>query len=109
MKIFCYGTLKKGHLRSRNLSEQQFLGEVKTLPKYKLYRLGAYPGLVQEGNSAVKGELYEVDDNCLEMLDYIEGHPDLFKREIIEIVGHEEVMAYFWQGEPGQDCGDCWI
>jgi gamma-glutamylcyclotransferase (GGCT)/AIG2-like uncharacterized protein YtfP len=110
MKIFCYGTLKKGYMRNRNLSNQKFLGEVKTLPKYKLYRLDSFPGLVHADDGlAIKGELYDVDEECLKTLDYIEGHPDLFKREKIEIENHpEETVAYFWQGEPGQDAGDCW-
>ena len=108
-KLFVYGTLKQGRLRARYLDKQQFLGEAKTEPKYKLYNLGGFPGLVPNDNGiTIQGELYDVDDECLELLDHIEGHPDLFCRSNVDLQDHTDVMAYIWQGKPGKDCGDNW-
>jgi gamma-glutamylcyclotransferase (GGCT)/AIG2-like uncharacterized protein YtfP len=108
-KIFVYGTLKRGHLRAPVLAQQTFIEEVKTLPQYKLFDLGDFPGLMQvENGNAIIGELYEVDETCLKRLDRIEGHPTLYKRDNINLANGEEAVAYFWQGNPGKDIGDSW-
>ena len=38
-----------------------------------------------KSDKPVKGELYEVNKDKLLMLDYLEGHPDFYKRELIDV------------------------
>lgn len=111
MLFFCYGTLKKGERNERMLSEQKFIGPAKTLPKYKLYNLGGYPGLKPcEDGMVVHGELYDIDEKCVERLDRYEGHPSLFKRDEIQIEGAAgKVVAYFYQhGVDKRNCVESW-
>lgn len=71
IKIFVYGTLLKKMGLSSYLMESLFLGH--GIAAGVLYDLGGYPGLV-EGTGAVYGELYEINENTLKLLDQIEGY-----------------------------------
>jgi len=74
-RVFVYGTLKRGGSNHALLAGQKFLGEARTPPGVTLYSLGDYPGLVRSpGDTAgVVGELWAVDDACLQQLDELEG------------------------------------
>jgi gamma-glutamylaminecyclotransferase len=97
--LFVYGTLKRGLKSHHLLADQEFLGEVHTIPIYRIYHISWHPGLVhdEEHGLEVKGELWAVDDECLAKLDEFEGIPDLFVREDIAIAHHfETIQAYFY-------------
>ena len=73
--VFVYGTLRQGGVRamSKTFPDSNFIigGEVSGC----LYDLGAYPGLLLAARGpAVIGEIYEVSDSQLQMLDEIEGY-----------------------------------
>jgi gamma-glutamylaminecyclotransferase len=111
--LFVYGTLKRGGPANRWLAGQRFLGEAVTEPKYRLYDLGSYPGLVRdEANGlAVKGELWEVDDACLAGLDDFEDAPKLYARERVAVRGVDgpvETFVYNKPIPPGAKSGDFW-
>ena len=74
-RVFVYGTLKRGCLNHHFLAGQQFLGEARTTPGYKLFSFGNYPGMVRsaEVSHHVAGELWAVDADCLKKLDELEG------------------------------------
>ena len=73
-RVFVYGTLKRGDSRHDALSDQRFIDVAATQPAYRLYDLGEYPGLVTfDSGDSIPGELYEVDADCLQNLDVIEG------------------------------------
>lgn len=88
MKLFVYGTLKNGftfHDKYLGNGKSTFVGPAICSLDYTLY-VGAQPHLVREiSENAVKGELYEVEKDILDAIDYLEGHPIIYKREIIEI------------------------
>ena len=82
--LFVYGTLKRGGSRHSLLKGCPFLG--RALAKgFALYDLGAYPGMVP-GDGVVRGEVYEIPEGLLRELDWVEGAPFLFRRELIEVV-----------------------
>jgi gamma-glutamylaminecyclotransferase len=58
------------------------------------YDLGPYPGLVAIGNHAVSGEVYEVDEPTLAMLDRLEGHPRFYVRRSIVLDSGAAVQTY---------------
>ncbi len=64
--VFVYGTLRRGGARAMSIRfpNSKFIADAKV--SGSLYDLGAYPGLlVNESNSLVIGEVYEVDDEIL--------------------------------------------
>jgi gamma-glutamylcyclotransferase (GGCT)/AIG2-like uncharacterized protein YtfP len=98
--LFVYGTLMRGGVRHHLLADQRFLGETRTLPRYGLFDLGAYPGMVRRdaGGMAVSGELYEVAVSRIPQLDAEEGAPNLFRREPVNVEGNDgPVFAYLYQ------------
>lgn len=115
MRIFVYGSLKRGYELHALIGDQAFLGEAVTRPFYRLFDLGTYPGLVDwpEG-LAVQGEVYDVNSDCLTRLDQAEGVADaLYARRQIcleEPFATEPVEAYFWLQEVRKlaDCGTAW-
>jgi gamma-glutamylcyclotransferase (GGCT)/AIG2-like uncharacterized protein YtfP len=74
-RIFVYGTLKKGRSNHHYLENQLFVGSAMTEPRYRLYDMGGFPGLVldAEHGLAILGEVWEVDKECLGALDILEG------------------------------------
>lgn len=134
MSLFVYGSLKKDHSRNNFLSEQRYLGVAKTSPKYQMYKYSSFPALVETDSfgTSIFGELYEVRDNCFEVLDEIEGtSTGLFKRGFIEIESftpsflplyentHKSIFeskkafAYFFVDKNKllgiKQCGDSWL
>jgi gamma-glutamylaminecyclotransferase len=99
-RLFVYGTLMRGGRYHRILDGQRFLGPARTLPRYALLDLGAYPGLVHrpEDGRVVGGEVYEVAVALLPRLDATEGAPELFRLGSVALEGVEGlVYAYFYQ------------
>ncbi len=114
--IFVYGTLKRGFCRAPFLSDQQFLEEACTAPRYALFDCGEYPALVKDNTTGIRiqGELWRVDARGLELLDEVEGVAEqLYARESIELESpliSAEVQAYFYLPDVSQlpRLGDCW-
>ena len=98
-RIFVYGTLKKNqyfHERYLGGDKSVSLGRGIASPDYSLY-VDGLPHMVKEPtDQPVKGELYEVDEDVLKTLDDLEGHPVVYKREIIEVYDEvgERVLAW---------------
>lgn len=93
-RLFVYGTLLAGEAAHGRLSGARFLGPVRTAPDYDLVDFGGYPALVPGGDSAVTGELYEVDDAMLQRLDAYESVPELYYRVRIRLAAGTLAEAY---------------
>ena len=66
--VFVYGTLKRGLSNHGWLRGQTFEGEARTVPRYRMFDLGGYPGMVlaDEGEGgAIEGEVWAVDEEGL--------------------------------------------
>lgn len=116
MKIFVYGTLKRGHCRAHFLNGQQFLGFAQSAPNYRMVNCGEYPGLIPATDGlSIEGELWEVDATCLAALDREEClDVGLYARRTIELRSPHETMsveAYYYLGDTRgmPDCGCCWL
>jgi gamma-glutamylcyclotransferase (GGCT)/AIG2-like uncharacterized protein YtfP len=79
-RVFVYGTLLRGEGNHGLLAGAEFLGEHRTEPRFSLLQLGAYPGLISRGGTAVRGEVYRVNDAGLRRLDRLEDYPRLYDR-----------------------------
>jgi gamma-glutamylcyclotransferase (GGCT)/AIG2-like uncharacterized protein YtfP len=115
MRLFVYGTLKRGDCRHHLLAGQQFAGTVRTRPIYRLFNVGEFPAMVRAADGlSVEGELWSVDESRIEALDRAEGcDANLYRREVVELAApHHDAnaVAYLYQrtvqGLP--DCGCRW-
>lgn len=115
--LFVYGTLKRGCSNHAQLVGQAFLGAARTVPGYRLYDLGGYPGLSLHASdtTGVTGEVWSVDDAALRRLDQFEGvHAGLYRRELIPLqppFEDQQVEAYFpvLTAHLGREIGSEWI
>lgn len=107
--VFVYGTLKRGYYNNRLLEGQEFVGEAITEPKYRLYDLGSFPGLVEdnEKGKAIKGEVWRVDEKVIPRLDMLEGTPHLYRREFIDIAGMDEKVQGYIFNRSLDGCDEC--
>ena len=80
VKIFIYGTLKKGFGLNYLFSNSQFIGKA-VLEGYEMYSLICFP-FITKGMGKVFGEVYEIKEDLLKRLDKVEIG---FTREKVEV------------------------
>ncbi|HVS51585.1 MAG TPA: gamma-glutamylcyclotransferase family protein [Opitutaceae bacterium] len=114
--VFVYGTLKRGGANHRQLAAQKFVGVARTAPGFRLFDLGAYPGMAAQSDDrdGVTGEVWSVDAACLARLDEFEGVPEgLYRRAAIALLppfADRNVETYFYARDlSGRvDLGSTW-
>ncbi|AWR96497.1 gamma-glutamylcyclotransferase [Acidianus sulfidivorans JP7] len=83
MYLLAYGSLRYGFELHHFLKNSRFVG-IGFAEGYKMYDIGNYPGVIR-GDGIIWGEVYEVDENLIKLLDEVEdfrGRPDdLYVRE----------------------------
>lgn len=94
VRVFVYGSLLAGEPNHRVLTGAALVGAAVTTPAFTMHDLGAFPGLVADGEQAVAGEVYEVDGAALARLDRLEGHPSFYRRTPITLADGAEVETY---------------
>lgn len=83
MRVFVYGTLRRGANNHHWLEGARYLGQCRTAPRYRLLDLGAYPMLVTGGRTAVVGEVYAISRRLLARLDVLEDYPREYSRTLM--------------------------
>lgn len=92
-RIFVYGTLMKGNRNHEAyLSGSRYLGEA-NLRDFALYHLGSYPGIKEEKDGTVLGEVYEVTRETLQRIHHLEGEGHLYSYREVS-VWQEGIMLY---------------
>ena len=105
--LFTYGTLMQGERNEHLLSTAQYIGKAVTAKDYKLFQINGnfvFPALIEGGDVAIKGEVYEVPISALPGMDRMEGHPNFYCRKPIKIdsvvtyhdISEREIIAYFF-------------
>lgn len=94
VRLFIYGTLRRGEAAHGLLGDARFVGEALTAPAYALFAFPDWPALVPGGDGAVAGEVYEVDAETLAALDAYEDCPDLYVRRPIRLADGSPAEAY---------------
>ncbi len=99
--IFVYGTLMDGERAHNKLSENTFIGRY-VLPGFAMYNLGEFPGVKENANESVIGEVYEISESQLPEFDYYEGEGYLYTRAVKEVFcdGNKSLMAYVYIYNP---------
>ena len=86
-RIAVYGTLKQGRgnhdyfLQEANLVSK----EAQTVNNYAMYSSGIPYVVKDEQTTQIQCEIYDVDEWELQSIDGLEGHPNWYKREEIDI------------------------
>lgn len=72
-----YGSLRKGLMNHCLIEDEEFIGEAYTQPIFNLFPLasGSYPGVTYGGDTSIKIEIYEINDEITEnRVDQLEGY-----------------------------------
>jgi len=99
--VFVYGTLRRDAARamSKRFPNSKFIADAKV--SGSLYDLGAYPGLLlNESNSLVIGEVYEVDDEILNKLDGIEASSYYWRKQVEISLGTHRRTCWVYAPNP---------
>lgn len=99
--IFVYGTLRSNgtNAMSVRFPDSKFIGDAKV--SGSLYDFGAYLGLiVNESNSSVVGEVYEVDDDTLKKLDEFEASSSYLRKQVEISFGNDKKMYWVYEPNP---------
>ena len=94
--VFVYGTLKKGFSNHRLLEKDKFMGEAETIDQYAMYVQGIPYVNYDETVSEITGELYQVSNLSLLMIDLLEGHPSWYYRKKIHIETDKGKLYKAW-------------
>jgi gamma-glutamylaminecyclotransferase len=107
MKLFVYGTLKRGFNNHFYLENSDFLGEVITQCPYKMVDFGPFPGLLDEPIAPVMGELYNINLETLPNIDALEGNGYFYQRKHINVLNEngEVVQTFCYFLIPGTEKG----
>lgn len=101
--FFVYGSLQRGQGNSSVFGKGRFVQSDKTQGLFALGDVGvpyAFPEKIvpSEYNHLlypVRGEMWEVTDPSDVMsLDFLEGHPDHYRRQIVRLASGEEAWMY---------------
>ena len=107
-QVFVYGTLKAGNsIRGMDRLGADFVAEATTTEAwFDMVDFGPFPAVVPDGESYIAGEVWQVDNEIMEILDQIEGYPHFYKRQIIETTAGPAWMYYLTDGF---DTDDVWL
>ena len=113
-KVFVYGTLIAGECNARWAGNAR---RQKAWTSGTIYDTGCrFPAFVKRGRTHVKGEVLTVGDEGFRSMDRLEGYPNLYRREQIQVnlVGGGRVLAWVYimnnlrAGAPVIESGD-WV
>lgn len=97
IRLFVYGTLKRGFCREHYLSDSSFIGVADTVAAYRLLDCGDYPALVTDGQSSIRGELYDVTEAKMSILDRVECVEfGLYQRATIQLANGSDAITYVY-------------
>lgn len=93
MYIFVYGTILSGMRNNHRVKGCRLVGKAETTKEFYMSSLitGCYPMVSltpfhsSQKPTTIKGEVYEINEKILQDLDYLEGHPNFYTRQSVEV------------------------
>jgi gamma-glutamylaminecyclotransferase len=100
--VFVYGTLRNAHSNHHLMKDAYCYGIGSTEACFAMYLISGYPYVTSSENRyPIVGEMYGVDDDTLQTLDRMEGHPRYYeRRETTVIVGGDHHIAWMYFRDP---------
>jgi gamma-glutamylcyclotransferase (GGCT)/AIG2-like uncharacterized protein YtfP len=95
--LFVYGTLRRNQPNHRLLQDQELVA-IHTVEGFRMFSLGAFPGVQAMEGASVIGEIYAIDKECLKRCDNLEGYPYMYDRVVVPFGGSMAWMYVY--------CGD---
>lgn len=94
--VFVYGSLKKGFGNSSYIGmDSTFICSTQTAEKkFNMVSLGAFPACSEGGTSAIKGELYLVDEPTMMNVDFLEGNGMYYTRKLVKLASGHTAWIY---------------
>ena len=83
--LFVHGTLRRGCGDNKFISTGIFLGSAETAQPYALCLVKNKPLVTKRPVATIKGEVYEVTDEILALVDRLSGHPRINQRELVTV------------------------
>lgn len=80
IRVFVYGTLKRGQRNAHFLGDASYLGPFVTDPVYRMYEFDDYPAVCLHGRRAIQGEVYRINEHQFRTLDDLEWYPSYYQR-----------------------------
>lgn len=97
-RVFVYGTLRPGERNHGYLHSARRIGGHVTQPAFTLLDTGPYPAALDAGDTAIVGDVFEVDDATFAALDRLEDYPVFYTRRPIA-TDHGDAWMYLWIAE----------
>lgn len=82
-RVMVYGTLRRHGSNHGYLRGAHYLGQLLTEPVFTLLDVGPWPGVVEEGSTAIVTEVYRVTPAMLARLDRLEDCPLRYRRIVM--------------------------
>lgn len=95
IRVFVYGTLRRGESNAGYLRDANYLGQAVTAPRYHLFDTGPFPAAAAGGRHGLVGEVYAVNRPTLRRLDRLEDIPRSYNRWRID-TPFGEAWLYLW-------------
>lgn len=102
IKVFTYGSLKRGKSNHSVLKHSDFLGVASTIDaKYTMFHNSAYPAVIETEYCPkhIGGEVFRVNPKTLALLDQIEGNGYYYTRNQVGVLlfgPHGEEVEKAW-------------
>ncbi len=94
IRVFVYGTLKRGQRNNYFLRQAEFVGQHTTAKIYSMFDFEDYPAVCLHGKHAIQGEVYHISQREFKMLDDLEWYPHFYQRLEIPTVYGDAWMYY---------------
>lgn len=95
-KVFVYGTLLSNECNCDRAARAR---RQKAWTPGTIYDTGfGYPAFVKRGRTRIEGEVLTVDDDAFRSMDWLEGYPNLYRREQMQVnlAGGGRVLAWVY-------------
>jgi gamma-glutamylcyclotransferase (GGCT)/AIG2-like uncharacterized protein YtfP len=93
--VFVYGTLRPGQRNHHFMATATHYGAYVTPACFTLLDTGPYPAALDEGATALVGDVFAVDEDTFAALDRLEDYPVHYTRREIDTV-HGRAWIYLW-------------
>lgn len=78
--IAVYGSLRSGLNNHQLIKSSNYVGTFDSEPVFSMYSLHSYPGLILNGSTSIKFEVYEVEKDVFKKVRGLEGYDENNKK-----------------------------